>query len=262
MQLSSDWVLTLKNLLLPQFCKQCGDRILTEENGYFCPTCWEMSPRIERPFCPVCGRPHPAGVGLGTRSNFLCGPCSAEKVDRPYRRILGAAQYEGAIEEAIKLLKFNGRTRLSGPLGELAAEAARQELDCETYHFVIPVPLHRVRNRERGFNQSQLLAQEVLPVTPNAALDESLKRIRPTQVQSRLHGEAERRENVRGAFSVTDGAHLRGAMVLLVDDVVTTGGTIAECARALRSAGVVVVDVLAVALALPHGQGAQSNRVR
>ncbi|MCL4691476.1 MAG: ComF family protein [Candidatus Hydrogenedentes bacterium] len=259
MQLSSDWVLTLKNLLLPQFCRQCGERILTEENGYFCPTCWEMSPRIERPFCPICGRPHPAGIGLGTRSNFLCGPCSASNEQRPYRRILGAAQYEGAIEEAVKLLKFNGRVRLAQPLGELAAEAAREELDCETYGFVIPVPLHRVRHRERGFNQSKLLAQEVLAVLPNAQLDESLKRIRPTKVQSRLHGEAERRENVRGAFAVVEGGHVAGATVLLVDDVVTTGGTIAECALALRSAGVAVVDVLAVALALPHNPGAQSK---
>jgi ComF family protein len=259
MRISNDWTLALKNLLLPQYCKVCGDRILTEENGYFCPTCWETSPRIERPFCPVCGRPHPAGVGLGTRSNFLCGPCSAGKADRPYRRILGAAQYEGAVEEAIKLFKFNGRPRLAGPLGELMAEVAARELDCESYDYVIPVPLHKVRYRERGYNQSRLLAQEVLRVFPAARLDESLCRTRPTKVQSRLHSEAERRENVRGAFAVVDGSHLAGSTVLLVDDVVTTGGTISECALILREAGAAIVDVLAAALALPHETRAQSK---
>ncbi len=259
MQFSNDWTLAIRNLLLPIYCKQCGERILTEENGYFCPNCWEMSPRIERPFCPVCGRPHPAGVGLGTRSNFRCGPCSSATVERPYRRILGAAIYEDAIESAVKLFKFNDKPRLAGPLGELMADVAARELDCDAYDYVIPVPLHRVRYRERGFNQSLLLAREVLPVLPNAALDGSLRRIRPTRVQSRLHSEAERRENVRGAFAVEDGAHLAKKAVLLVDDVVTTGGTVSECASVLRAAGVAVVDVLAAALAMPHNLHAQSK---
>jgi ComF family protein len=259
MRLSNDWTLAIRNLLLPIFCKHCGERILTDENGYFCPTCWEMSPRVERPFCPVCGRPHPAGVGLGTRSNFRCGPCSSGKQDPPYRRILGAAIYEDAIEEAIKLFKFNDKPRLAGPIGELMAEVATRELDCDAYAHVIPVPLYKVRLRERGFNQSQLLAKEVLPSFPNATLDESLRRIRPTRVQSTLGSEAERRENVRGAFAVESGAHLAGATVLLVDDVVTTGGTISECAQVLSAAGAANVDILAAALAMPHAYHAQSR---
>jgi ComF family protein len=139
------------------------------------------------------------------------------------------------------------------------AEVAARELDCESYAYVIPVPLYKVRYRERGFNQSRLLAQEVLPVLPAAKLDESLRRIRPTKVQSRLHSEAERRENVRGAFAVVDGSHLAESTILLVDDVVTTGGTIAECALVLREAGAATVDVLAAALALPHETRAQSK---
>jgi ComF family protein len=148
---------------------------------------------------------------------------------------------------------------LAGPLGELMAEVAARELDCESYDYVIPVPLHKVRYRERGYNQSRLLAQEVLRVFPAARLDESLCRTRPTKVQSRLHSEAERRENVRGAFAVVDGSHLAGSTVLLVDDVVTTGGTISECALILREAGAAIVDVLAAALALPHETRAQSK---
>ncbi|MBX7257402.1 MAG: double zinc ribbon domain-containing protein [Candidatus Hydrogenedentes bacterium] len=247
-----EWALTLKNLFVPMFCKQCGLRLLTEENGHFCPTCWEMSPRIERPYCPVCGRPHAPGIGYGARDNTLCGPCSAEKAERPYRFIFGAAVYDGAIGEAIRLFKFYGKRRLARPLGEVMRTAIESELECEPYQFVIPVPLYKVRLRERGYNQSALLAREVMSCFPNARLDESLKRIRPTLVQSRLTDPAQRRDNVRGAFAVDNAAHLQEAAVVLVDDVVTTGGTVHECAETLRRAGVASVDVVAAALALPH----------
>ncbi|NIA12816.1 MAG: ComF family protein [Nitrospiraceae bacterium] len=245
------WALALKNIFLPLFCKQCGSRLLTEENGFFCPTCWELSPRVERPFCVVCGRPHPGAVGLGTRSNFACAECRDRK-QRPYGRIYGAAVYDGTVADAIKLLKFLDRERLARPLGDLMGEFARRELDCEAYDYLVPVPLHRVRERERGFNQSRLLATELLPVFPNARLDESLWRIRPTRVQSRASSSQERRANVVGAFAVR-GDRLTGGRVLLVDDVVTTGETISECASALKRAGVAQVDVLATALAIPGG---------
>jgi len=242
-----DWTLTLKNVFLPIFCKQCGQRLLTEENGFFCPTCWEMSPRVQRPFCSICGKPHEGAIGFGTISNFPCADCRARRTP-PYDRICGAALYDGAIEEAVKLLKFYDKRRLAGPLGALMADFAARELECDRYDYLIPVPLHRVRERDRGFNQSRLLAIEVLAVFPNARLDESLRRIRPTRVQSRLKSPEERRANIRGAFAV-EGDRLTGKRVLLVDDVVTTGGTIAECARALRRARIERVDVLAAALA-------------
>lgn len=245
--MAEGWILALKNLLLPIFCKTCGRRLMTEENGFFCPVCWELSPRIDPPYCTVCGRPHARMVGLGARTNFACARCR-EAAPPPFRRIYGAAQYDGAVAEAIKLLKFNDKLRLAGPLGELMAEFAREYIDCEAYDCLTPVPLYKVRERERGFNQSRLLAKAILPEFPNARLDESLRRIRPTKVQSRLTGETERRANVAGAFAVQDDT-LAGKTVLLIDDVVTTGGTVAECAAALKRAGVAVVDVFAAALA-------------
>lgn len=244
------WALTLRNLLLPVFCKQCGNRLMTEENGYFCPTCWEMSSLIERPFCDCCGRPHVAAAGFDPRPSFTCADCR-ERTRLPYRRIYGAAVYTGAVEEAIKLFKFNGKRRLATPLGALMAEFAQREMACERYGFVVPVPLHKVRERERGYNQSRLLAERVLECFPNAHLDESLLRIRPTRVQSKLTDPAGRRANVKGAFAVR-GAFPADSAVLLIDDVVTTGGTVHECAAALRRAGAGTVDVFAAALALPH----------
>lgn len=248
----SDLVLTSKNLLFPIFCEVCGVRLLTEENGYFCPTCWELSPRVTRPFCTVCGSPHRGALGFGTRSNFLCQECrtrTATQRRKSYGRIFGAALYDGAVKEAIHLFKFYDKIRLARPLGKLMAEFAQQEMECGRYDYIVPVPLYRVRKRERGYNQSLLLADEVSHVFPNATVSQPIDRIRPTRTQSSLKSESERRKNVQGAFAVNENAHLKGKVVLLVDDVVTTGGTASECAVRLRRAGAADVDVLCVALA-------------
>jgi ComF family protein len=243
---AAPWLRTLKGLIFPIFCKECGVRLHTEENGFFCPACWERSPRIERPFCTGCGRPHQQMVGLGARGNFPCAQCRA-KPNRHIRRTFAPAIYDGAVAEAIKLLKFGGRERLAGPLSEMLVEFAQAEMEPEAYDLLVPVPLHKVRQRARGFNQSKLLAEQILPIFPTAVIDESLKRIRPTRTQSKLQG-TDRHSNVRGAFAVF-GDTCKGKTILLVDDVVTTTGTVTECARALRRAGAGAVDVLAVALA-------------
>ncbi len=242
------WTQTFKNLLLPIFCQSCGLRLLTDENGFFCPTCWEASRRIDRPFCTVCGRPQIVAIGLGGGPNFPCGPCSQRPPNAPIRRIYGPATYSDAIGEAIRLFKFYGKRRLAHPLAEVMVEFAEQEMDVESYACITPVPLYRVRERERGFNQALLLVRAIQPAFPNAALERSLDRIRPTRIQSRLKSADARRKNVRGAFAVSDAAAFRGKRVLLVDDVVTTGGTVTECARVLRAAGAEAVDVFAAAL--------------
>ncbi len=256
---SGPWALALKNLLFPQFCQQCGVRLLTEENGYFCPGCWESSPRVERPFCTCCGRPHEGMVGLGARANFPCADCR-KRPPKHLGRIYGAAVYDGAIGAAVRLLKFRGRQRLAGPLGELMADFARCELDVEAYDLLVPVPLHKVRARARGFNQSTLLAQEIIACFPNARVSESLLRIRPTRTQSKLHGEKEREANVRGAFAAV-GEEFGGKRVLLLDDVVTTAVTVSECAAALRPPGAADVDVFAAALAVVSPQRALLARI-
>lgn len=246
---AAPWLLAAKNVFFPIFCLECRTRLLTEENGYFCPTCWDLASRIEAPYCTHCGRPHEGMVGLGSRRNFPCAVCRdhpPKGVDQMY----GAAIYEGVIAEAIKQLKFHDKYRLGRPLGELMQQFAAEYMDTRAYDVLAPVPLHRVRLRERGFNQSALLAEWTLPAFPHAEMSEALRRIRPTRTQSKLEAR-ERRENVRGAFAV-EGDSLDGASVLLIDDVVTSGGTVEECGKALRRGGAVRVDVLAAALARRH----------
>jgi ComF family protein len=241
----SPWWLAVKTVLWPEFCRTCGVNLPTEENGYFCPACWERSPAIVRPYCTCCGQPHAEMRGLGLRSNYPCATCR-DTPPKHISRIYGAARYESAVADAVKLLKFQGKTRLVAPLVERMADFAAAELPCEEYQLLVPVPLHRVRQRSRGFNQAALLAEGLLPAFPGAALNTQLQRIRPTRTQSRLKPE-ERRKNLRGAFAVL-GEELHGANVLLVDDVVTTAGTVSECARVLLMAGAGRVDVFAAAL--------------
>ena len=243
-----DWSLTLKNFLLPMYCRSCGERMLTEENSCFCANCWESSPRIERPFCTLCGKPHQRMVGLGALSNYPCADCR-EKPNRFIGRIRGAAYYDGAVAAAIRLFKFREKTLLKKPLAALMVEFAQQEMDDACYDFLVPVPLYRTRLRERGFNQSLELALLLQEAFPEAIIDESLKRIRPTNAQSRL-ASSERAQNVRGAFAVEGDAY-KGKRILLIDDVITPGETITECARALKRAGAVSVDAFGAALACP-----------
>lgn len=242
---SAPWRLAAKNLFFPIFCRQCRARLLTEENGYYCPTCWELTEPIAPPWCPHCGRPHTTMVGLGNRRNFPCSDCRERPPD-PIGRIYGTALYEGAIADAIRALKFEDKHRLAGPLGESLAQFAARWMDTQAYDLLVPVPLHRVRQRERGYNQSTLLAQACRETFSHATVCEDLKRIRPTQTQSKLAGER-RADNVRGAFAAL-GDGFAKQRILLIDDVVTSGGTVIECARALMRAEAQSVDVLAVAL--------------
>ena len=170
-----------------------------------------------------------------------CATCTSDPPHYDYAR--SAALYGGPLREAIHALKFAGRRALAGPLGDLASEQCVRSLP-DGIDALIPVPLARERERERGFNQATLLAQRIgkrldVPVRPRW-----LARIRATRPQSDLSA-AERRANVRGAFRASD--HVRGCHVLLVDDILTTGATLDACARALRDAGARRVGVLTVA---------------
>ena len=247
--MTSGWTLTLKNLCMPVFCQECNRRLLTDENGYFCPTCWELSRRIERPFCTVCGKPHQGRAGFGVVHNFPCGACRLAGA-RPFGRIYGAAYYEGAVAEAIKLLKFSWKYRLANALAERMLEFAEDEIDRAAYTDLVPVPLHRVRQRARGFNQAVLLATHLLPAFPNARLNENLIRLRPTLPQSLLKRGVTRRTNIVGAFAVDRKQDFEGRNVLLIDDVVTSAQTVVECTKALKRAGAESVDVFAAALAM------------
>jgi ComF family protein len=212
-------------------------------SGPVCEPCWRSILPLTPPLCDRCGDPLPAwrdiSVPLAT-----CARCrrGAQAIDRG--RAIGG--YDGALRVIIQALKYEGRRSLARPLAELMRSRGAEMLrgaDC-----VVPVPLHWSRRRQRGFNQASDLARHLgLPAL------RLLRRTRPTATQTGLSA-ARRHRNVRGAFALAVGREglvgrerLEGLIVVLVDDVSTTGATLNACARVLKQAGVREVRALTAA---------------
>ncbi|MBI5118834.1 ComF family protein [Candidatus Poribacteria bacterium] len=242
---ASEFVLSLKNLFLPALCHKCGERILTEENLYFCETCWATIDLVREPKCPRCGRPHPRRPGFEAPESFVCLECAEQKswVERTH----AAALHAGVLRDAIHLLKYRRKRLIAVPLSRLILETVFKEIDAAAYDAIIPVPLHRSRLRRRGYNQSDLIARNLCAVLGATHLP-ILKRVKDTASFSML-GAQQRRNQIKDAFRTVPDANVKKKRLLLVDDVVTTGATTNECARMLRKAGAQSVDVVSVAAA-------------
>ena len=235
------------DLLFPPLCLVCGQPGAADRPS-LCDACWRSIVRLGPPWCALCGRPFwildAAGARLdGHAPADLCGACRRHRPAFTYGR--SATLYGGAVREALHAFKFSGKTALAAPLGDLLHDACALGLPLAP-HLVVPVPLHRGRERERGFNQAALLAGRVARRLGAPVATRVLCRVRSTRAQADLSG-VERRTNVRGAFAVRDRAVLAERHVLLVDDVLTTGATVSECARVLIDAGALTVGALTVA---------------
>ena len=160
--------------------------------------------------------------------------------------IVAFAAFEGAVAAALRRFKYRSRPDLAKPLGRLLGEAAR-DADLRA-DLVIPVPLHPRRLAERGYNQAALLAAEVAGALDAVLVARALTRVRDTAQQARL-ARGDRLGNVGDAFTARWPERIRGRAVVLIDDVATTGATLAACAEALRRAGAASVIALVVARA-------------
>ncbi len=229
----------LLDLLFPPFCPCCEAPLGEGRQDPLCGPCWRGILPITPPWCPACGFPYPVGAEA-----FLCERC--HRRPPPYASARAAAYYREPLRTAIHALKYRGKMALARPLGQFMAEAGLKHLDLETVDGLVPVPLHPERLTERGFNQATLLAREVGRRWSIPVLVRLLARVVPTQPQSNL-SEAERRRNVRGAFALRQPARVSGRHLLLIDDILTTGATVAECARALRAGGAASVGVFTLA---------------
>ncbi len=224
------------DIIYPPRCHIC-ERFLwsnrskkDQEELLICRSCFESFSEITSPLCPVCSRPFPPVA----EEDHICEDCLRK---RPLYDAIGAPYlYDGVFMEAIHRFKYAGKTHLADSLGPLLVSFARGWLNKTDECLMIPVPLHPKRLRERGFNQSLLLARHVASSLGTELDFLSLRRIRYTQPQTGLKSD-ERRKNVSRAFELMDHTCVKGRTVILVDDVATTGNTLNECARVFRRSG-------------------------
>ena len=213
----------------PRRCVGCG-----KVGDFICPECLARLPRLLPPLCPRCGRPQASGI--------ICPDCRRREglidgIRSPFR-------FEEAIRKAIHELKYRNLKAISPSLADLlAGYVGSNPVPGEA---LLCVPLHPRRLRERGYNQSALLAQELSNRTGLPVVEDCLIRVNQAQPQVRAADVEQRRRNVAGAFVCQD-ERVSGKQVILVDDVCTSGATLESCAVALKSRGAASVWGLTLA---------------
>jgi ComF family protein len=221
----------LLNLVYPTRCFVC-DRI---GFGYFCDDCRSSVSPIAPPFCVRCHEPEAPN---------LCPGCIADPPQ--FDRARAAGIFSDPLRKAIHEFKYRRRERLASPLALLLERTWARYPELHRAEAILPLPLHRSRMQERGFNQSRLLAAALTSRLSLPLLEDVLIRSAYRRPQVGLN-RSDRRENVRDAFAVAARDAVAGKSLLLLDDVITTGATCSEAARTLRDAGATEVSVIALA---------------
>jgi ComF family protein len=226
-------------------CAVCARVTDTPLAGPVCTACWSSLRIVAPPICERCGYPLARGRDATAARVASCGACrSLHALDM----LRAPGVYEGALRDIVHAFKYTARRSLARPLAALIARRCASALDGAD--ALVPVPLHWSRRWSRGFNQADLLARALGIVVVRA-----LRRTRPTQPQMSLQATG-RRGNVAGAFALVPAWRRRhalaGRVLVLVDDVCTTGTTLDECARVLKDAGAAEVRAVTVARTLMH----------
>ena len=236
----------LVSVVFPSGCRICERLLTTASRVPLCQECLSSFERVPNIICEVCGRPLPRLASKEVEP-LLCPACHEKTY--AFDRARSFALYKDAVVRAILLLKFEQIEPLGGWFSERLAEIVNAEGERLVADVVVPVPLHRQREKERGYNQAALLSKPLAKRLrlPHKSVLLMRTRARPDKQMLSLE---ERWESVRGAFATRPGSQVDNLRVLLVDDVLTTGATLDACARALREAGAKSVIGLTVARAV------------
>jgi ComF family protein len=237
-RLTRDLARGLLHLAYPGVCFLCT-RPTAIGSGDFCLDCRDALVIDPHPTCQRCS----STLGPNLTPGPDCARCRGQSF--AFERVIRLGPYEGIRRDAVLKMKHGYHEGLADAVGELWAAAALTPLQAVGAGAVVPVPLHWRRRWARGYNQAAALARALASGLQLSFADRVLRRVRATPFQA--GGRDARQANVRGAFSANADARLRGKTVLLVDDVLTTGGTASAAARVLRTAGAarVVVAVMA-----------------
>ena len=249
--------------LFPSDCRLCGAPLINISRLPVCEDCLAAMRPITGGLCSICGERLISPFAFAAESHSedhssesgeaLCGLC--RRLEPPYVKATAYGSYDSGLRELIHLLKYNQVRPAANVLGRMLVEAMEdlQPVFSASEILVVPVPLHSRKLRQRGFNQSELIARAALKLKSATArfqlIPGLLERQRETKSQIGL-SRHQRRENIRGAFVVAKAREVAGREVLLVDDVFTTGTTVSECARVLGRAGASKVYVATVARTL------------
>ena len=228
------------SLLYPPVCTICGDNVRAGE--YLCNRCEAKALRIVSPFCQQCSEPFEGSI----TSEFTCANCAHRTIY--FDAAVAAYRGRGIVREIIHEFKYGRQIHLRHLVARwLQAAMDDERLRGSQFDIIVPVPLHATRLRERGFNQASLLAA-LLSAQTSIPSQPVLERIRYTTTQTVLD-RSERMENLHNAFRLRKNADVRGLRMLLIDDVLTTGSTLSECARVLKRAGALSVHAATAARA-------------
>jgi ComF family protein len=234
------WGVRVLDSVFPPRCIACGQAV--EMQGAVCGECWPGLTFLAEPLCRCCGVPLPEDApGEGV---FACVPCAT--APPAYRKARAAVLFDRIGADLVHKLKYADRTGLAPSLAQWMLRAAPDML--AEADAIVPVPLHRTRLWRRRFNQAALLALALARKAGKPVWSQALLRRKRTAPQIGL-GRTGRAANVRHAFAVSPrfAEPVRGAHILLIDDVLTTGATAEACARVLLRAGAASVEVLTVA---------------
>src|SRR5712692_6324128 len=227
--------------VLPPRCLACGT--VVDEPNALCGQCWAAMTFFAPPWCAGCGLPFPYPM----EESAVCADCARQQAS--WDRARAVLRYDKHSRRLVLALKYD-RTHLANALGGWMRRAGDEILD--GVDFIVPVPLHWTRLFARRYNQAGLLAHAIHAAGGPPVAPDWLVRRRRTPSQGRLGAQA-RARNVRGAFVLRPGHSVAGKRLVVVDDVLTTGATVEECARVLRRAGAGIVSVLTLARALRAG---------
>jgi len=228
MNAAPDFLRSAVSLLYPPACTICSAAL--DHGEYLCAECESKVQRIVPPFCAKCSEPFHGAI----TNEFACANCAHRKLH--FENAVSAYRARGIVRHVILNFKYGRQIHLRHLIVRWLVAALDDERLCDRrFDAIIPVPLHPARERERGFNQAALLA-EWLSAHLSVRFLPALQRIHYTTTQTAFD-RAERMRNLRGAFRLRKKADVRELRVLLIDDVLTTGSTLSECARVLKKAG-------------------------